>query len=133
MSKQYIEEMLQQIQTTMGIDLSGKKPEEFFADEIDSVSELLDIQESEIITFERFIKLPFTSAKRYTENISIEQRFAFLEQMDKHCLYLYDILANYSAGEGVSKENQLSSKDFRKILGQLKHCEILQNWLYGVY
>jgi hypothetical protein len=104
------------------------------AEDTDSLFELL-VQEDVIalrdVSLEDLVKMPFTRAQICISKFSLAKRIKVLEDLDKRRSYLYNQAARY--GDGNPKEpNKLSAKDWRTIMGRIKHLEILAAWLYGI-
>ena len=84
----------------------------------------------ENMTFDEFLKLPFTEAQRAITSFSMEKRIKMLDELTTRRTYYYNQAAKF--GEGIPKDEQLSPEAFRSLLGKIKHIEIVQNWLYGI-
>ena len=101
----------------------------------DKLKELMMIKKTEdmvdSITLETIMNSNFMAAKEVIDQMTIAKRIAILEDLSKYRLQLYDSFSRYGE-KGVPRDEQLSSEDFRMLLGRIKHMEILQNWLYGI-
>ena len=76
------------------------------------------------------LKLPFDLAHKYIDNFSMSKRISMLNELSTYRMHLYDQASRY--GEGLTKDEQIGPKDFRMLMGKIKHLEIVQNWLYGI-
>lgn len=83
------------------------------------------------LTLQALLQLSFYKAKEIVDRMSIAKRILMLEELDEYKLYLYDC-ADQFAMDGVPKEERMTAKEFRAILGRIKHLEIVQNWLFGI-
>lgn len=104
-------------------------------DQDDKLKELMLIKKQEEaieeVTLERILSTNFVDAKAAIDQMTIAKRIQMLDELSKYRDQLYDSFSRY--GEpGVPREEQLSSADFRALLGRVKHLEIVQNWLYGI-
>lgn len=113
--------------------LSQKEQEECFAEALKGIEDIIIVEDGEVLDFDQFIKMPFNQAREQTERMSAKQRIEYLEKLDTRSLFLYNRTSLYTAGDGTPKDMQISHKEFISLLGKIKHCEILQNWLYGIY
>jgi hypothetical protein len=83
------------------------------------------------VTLEDLIKMPFNRAQACISKFSLTKRIKVLENLDTRRSYLYNQASRYGAGN-PKDPNRLSAKDWRTIMGRIKHLEILQAWLYGI-
>jgi len=81
------------------------------------------------ITFEDLIKVTFNKAHVIINKMSLKKRIKMLEELDKHLLHCYEVTKQYN-DQGFGKS--ISPEVFYKIMGKIKHLEILQNWLYFI-
>jgi len=116
-----------------GGEETDEELEQYFITALGDIADMLIVEDGKIVDFDTFIKLPFVQAKDQTERMSAKQRIEYLERLDERCLSLYEKTKLFSAGEGIPRDMQLTHKEFMGILSKIKHCEILQNWLYGIY
>lgn len=84
----------------------------------------------EKLTVDELLKMPFVNAQKAIKQFTIKKRIDFLDEITIIRTHYYNQLARY--GEGNSKDEQISAKEFRSLLGKVKHIEIVQNWLYGI-
>lgn len=83
------------------------------------------------ITLEDLMQMPFDRSKKSIERFSLAKRIQVLSELDTRRSYLYSQASRYGAGN-PSDSGPLSAKDWRIIMGKIKHLEILQAWLYGI-
>lgn len=83
------------------------------------------------ITLEDLMRMPFDRSKKSIERFSLAKRIQVLSELDTRRSYLYSQASRYGAGNPSDSE-PLSAKDWRTIMGRIKHLEILQAWLYGI-
>jgi hypothetical protein len=83
------------------------------------------------ITLQSIMSVNFTSAKQIIDKMTIMKRIQILEELDEYKLYLYDRAGTWGNPD-IPPEEQVSTKEFRAILGRIKHLEILQGWLFGI-
>lgn len=83
------------------------------------------------LTLEDLLKQPFDVAHKYINQFTMVKRINMLNKLTDYRNHLYNETGKFGA-EGLPKEEQLSAKNFRSLLGKIKHLEILQNWLYGI-
>ena len=104
-------------------------------DDDDKLKELMRIKKTEELvdsaTLETIMSSNFTSAKETIDQMTIAKRIAILNDLSEYRAQLYDSFSRFG-GKGIPRDEQLSAKDFRTLLGRVKHLEILQNWLYGI-
>lgn len=73
----------------------------------------------------------FMSAKGVIDQMTIAKRIKMLEEVKVYREYLYSQVDLYGK-EGISRDEQISARDYQLIMGRIKHLEIVQNWLYGI-
>jgi hypothetical protein len=84
---------------------------------------------SETITFEQLSKLTFNKAHNCIIGMQIAKRIKMMEDLKFHLFHLYEATKEYN-DKGFGKS--MPPKDFQKIMGKIKHLEILQSWLFGI-
>jgi hypothetical protein len=83
------------------------------------------------LTLSDLLKLPFNSAKKAISDFSMAKRITMLNQLEEYKTHIY-IQADRYGQEGLTKDEMISAKEFRSLIGKIKHMEIVQNWLYGL-
>lgn len=83
------------------------------------------------IQLEELLKMPFARAEKSIDQLSLAKRIELLGDLDKRRTYLYSQASRYGA-ESHKGLDPLSAKDWRTIMGRIKHLEIIQAWLYGI-
>lgn len=89
-----------------------------------------DKQAMRDVTLTDMMKMPFGQVQIVIGKFSLAKRIKILEELDDFKTYLYNQAARYGGNEPAAEG--LSVKDWRTIMGKLKHLEILQAWLYGI-
>lgn len=132
----YIEESADQIFKDPNITALSEQYGDYVAGLKESEKELLAILDLrgvdklvETINYEQLTKLTFDKAKSLIQKFSVAKRIKVLQDLDKHRVYLYDCTKAYN-DQMFGKS--MPVKDFMKIMGKIKHIEILQNWLFGI-
>jgi hypothetical protein len=120
---------LDQVLSTPGISYLSDLYQEV-KNELDQINEVEINAMSERITLADLIKISFDKAKKVTTKMTLTKRIKLLNELDAHLVYLYHETKGYDdQGFGKSK---YGPKEFMKIMGKIKHLEILQTWLYGI-
>ncbi len=104
------------------------------AEDTELLFQMIDQQDEEAIknvTLEDLMQMPFDKSKKCIEKFSLAKRIQVLSELDTRRSYLYSQASRYGAGNQRDSE-PLSAKDWRLIMGRIKHLEILQAWLYGI-
>lgn len=82
------------------------------------------------LTFDELKQMPFESAKAAIDKFPLEKRLDILEQLTTYKAHIYEEFSRYNTG--IPKEIQMSPKEFKILMGKVKHLEILQGWLYAI-
>lgn len=85
----------------------------------------------ESTTLESIITSSFTTAKELIDQMTLPKRIAMLEDLQVYRDHLYNMCSRYGNPD-YQKEDQPNAREFRVLMGRIKHLEILQNWLYGI-
>lgn len=83
------------------------------------------------VSLEQVLTSSFQTAKDTIDKMTLAKRIEMLDDLDKYRDYLYEQVNRYGA-QGLSKDEQLKTSEFRVIMGRIKHMEIIQNWLFGI-
>lgn len=100
-------------------------------------ADLLDLLEQsnteiiEEITIEDLLDMPFNYAHKCINQFSLAKRIDMLDALDTRRSYLYNQASRYGA-EDQRDPDMLTPKEWKIIMGKIKHLEILQGWLYGI-
>lgn len=101
-------------------------------EEIKQLSEVTEMSKYvNDLTLDNLLKLPFDVSHKYIKLFTLEKRIEILDKLTTYRAHLYEQTNRYGA-EGLRKDEQLGPKDFRMLLGKIKHLEILQAWLFGI-
>lgn len=104
------------------------------AEDTESLFQMIDQQDEKAIKnvkLEDLMRMPFDKSKKSIEKFSLAKRIQVLSELDTRRSYLYSQASRYGEGKQCASE-PLSAKDWRTIMGRIKHLEILQAWLYGI-
>ena len=82
------------------------------------------------ITFDQLCKLTFNKAHETIQKVPLKKRITLLEDVDKHLVHCYEIVHKDYNDQGFGKS--MSPEIYYRIMGKIKHLEILQNWLFGI-
>lgn len=97
------------------------------------VADLFSISDSpeyiQNLKLDELIKLPFEKAHKIIKILPMARRLSVLEELDTYRLYLYEQTARY---QGVSQDLMITPAEFQRLLGKIKHLEIMQAWLFGI-
>jgi len=81
------------------------------------------------LTFDELLRLPFEAARKTIDTFSMEKRIDMLQQLDQRRSHYYNETSRYC---GVAAAELMTAKEFKIVIGKIKHIEIVQNWLYGI-
>jgi hypothetical protein len=103
-------------------------------DDADNLLELLELEDEQAlkrIQLEDLMRMSFDNALQIINKLSLAKRIDVLADLDARRLYLYNQAARYGVGN-PKDPNYLTTRDWKAMMGKIKHLEILQAWLYGV-
>lgn len=104
------------------------------AEDTEALFQMIDQDDEKAIKaikLDDLMRMPFDRAKKGIEKFSLAKRIEVLSELDVRRSYLYSSASRYGAGNPGDSE-PLSAKDWRTIMGRIKHLEIIQAWLYGI-
>lgn len=104
------------------------------AEDTEALFQMIDQEDEGFIAtlkLDDLMRMPFDKSKKSIEKFSLAKRIQVLSDLDTRRSYLYSQASRYGAGNQSDSE-PLSAKDWRTIMGRIKHLEILQAWLYGI-
>jgi hypothetical protein len=83
------------------------------------------------IDLTEIMKMPFERAQKSISKFSLAKRIEVLEDVESLRSFLYSQASRYGVGNPMGPDS-LSPKDWRTVMGRIKHLEIVQAWLYGI-
>lgn len=83
------------------------------------------------VTLEKLITSSFEMAKSTIDQMTLVKRIELLDELQTYRSHLYSMCDRYGNPD-YSREDQPTAKEFRVLMGRIKHLEILQNWLFGI-
>lgn len=108
------------------VDYSNRTSEE----ELEAMFAMTKIERrAEELPFDDLMRLSFDTAHKVINNVSFKRRLQLLEELDYKLVHLYDATKAYN-GQVFGKS--MAPKVFQRIMGNIKHLEIIQNWLFGI-
>jgi hypothetical protein len=122
-------EQMDKIFNTVGLSYLSNLYEEA-KQNIEEMDEATVNEYAEKINLEELIKVTFNKSKKIIESMTLKRRIKMLSELDEHLLYLYQETKGYN--DALFGKARYGPKEFQKIMGKIKHLEILQNWLYGI-
>lgn len=103
-------------------------------DDVDNLLELLELEDEQTlkrVQLDDLMRMSFDHALQVINKLSLAKRIDILSDLDMRRLYLYNQAARYGVGNPKDPD-YLTVKDWKAMMGKIKHLEILQAWLYGV-
>lgn len=104
------------------------------AEDTEALFQMIEQEDEEVIaniTLDDLMKMPFDKSKKSIDKFSLAKRIQVLSELDARRSYLYSCASRYGIGSPHNPDF-VSAKDWRIIMGRIKHLEILQAWLYGI-
>ena len=105
------------------------------ADDDKALKNLLHKKEEESsvnkITLYELLSQDFKGAHDTIDKMAIPKRIELLDDIQKYRLHLYNSIATWGQ-PGIPKEEQLSIKAYRTLMGRIKHLEIIMGWPFGI-
>ena len=99
-------------------------------DNLDALNEVELNQFIEEIAFAELIKISFNKVKGLIEKMTLKKRIKMLSELDDRLVFLYQETKGYN--DALFGKAKYGPKEFQKIMGKIKHLEIIQTWLYGI-
>lgn len=95
--------------------------------EIESQSKLAEFVDLALLS-----ELSLNRAHEVIQEITLSKRIKILRDLDRHLLSLYEVSSRFGNEKNLDPADRITEKDYFKILGKIKHLEIMQTWLFGI-